>query len=631
MVITMKALKQIVNTDRSYLLELYTAEYGWYMLPCWHAIDNRCACPKGADCTAKAKHPRLYSGQTGASNDHNQILEWHTQFPTCNWGVVHDKSNMVAVDNDPRNGGNETVWDLEKKYGPLPPTKTQLTGGGGWHKLYTLSAKCRRIVSTLGPGIDVKHHGYSIIAPSNHTSGGSYRWDMEAPSYLVEAPEYLYARPQNTSTTFSQLRVIPAGERDNTLTSVAGSLRGHGCGAVEILTSLTAINEARCTPELPKADLARIANSVQRYPSNVKPKIQWGRLSEVPVETVKWLWPCRIPFGMLTVFEGDPGLGKSMVTMDLVARVTSGSPMPFSDVVPVAPMNAMIVNCEDGMSNTVRPRLEAMGGDCARVVYAKTKVTPIAFPENLGELEAAIVENEVKLLVIDPWTAFLGQGINMNNDASLREILTPLSAIAERTSCAIILVRHLNKDTKQNSMYRGSGSIATTAAARCGIAIIKDPEDDTARLIAAVKNNLAKPQPTSRFVLTEGAWPTIDWTGEVETTADQAYAGGANVEKPTVYAAKYISHNINETYSCVKITAEVDTGPHVFYGYCSSPAGLKRVHFALKALGCNKPKLDWQNGIFELNGLGDREAKATLNWNAKHENFEIGYFYEVGK
>ena len=219
-------------------------------------------------------------------------------------------------------------------------------------------------------------------------------------------------------------------------------------------------------------------------------------LSEVEPERVSWLWPGRLPLGKLSVLDGDPGLGKSAVTLDLAARVSAGLELPDGEL--CEPAGVVLLSAEDGLADTIRPRLDAAGADTGRIVGLSPMVEgsssgqPISIPKDLNMIERAIGRVGASLVVVDPLMAFLSGGTDSHKDQDIRRVLTPLASLAERTRAAVLVVRHLNKAAGGNTLYRGGGSIGIIGAARSGLVIAPDPEDPEPRLLAANKHNLSK-------------------------------------------------------------------------------------------------------------------------------------------
>ncbi len=212
-------------------------------------------------------------------------------------------------------------------------------------------------------------------------------------------------------------------------------------------------------------------------------------LDSVRPEHISWLWPGRLPAGKLVVLDGDPGAGKSTLTLDFAARVSTGSPWP--DRTPCPAGDVLLLSAEDGLADTIRPRLDAAGADPSRV-HALTEVItagddgelrsrPPVIPGDLHLAEQVITEHGVRLAVIDVLMAYLSGEVNAHKDQDVRRALHQMSGLAERTGCCILVIRHLNKSGGPNALYRGGGSIGIVGAARAAFIAVADPEDDTGR------------------------------------------------------------------------------------------------------------------------------------------------------
>lgn len=241
-------------------------------------------------------------------------------------------------------------------------------------------------------------------------------------------------------------------------------------------------------------------------------------LSEVQPERVEWLWPRRIPKGKITVLDGDPDNGKSVLTTDLAARVTAGLVLP--DGTPTEAAGAVIVSAEDGAADTIRPRFDAAGGDPHRALLVGDD-EPFAIPDDLPRLERAVVQAGAALVVIDPIMAFLSGNVNSNRDQDVRRALTPLKQMAERTGAAVVLVRHLNKTQGGNPLYRGGGSIGIIGAARSGMVVGQHPDSEELRVLAGQKNNLSLPPRSLAYGIetAENGAARIAYRGFTEATA----------------------------------------------------------------------------------------------------------------
>lgn len=258
-------------------------------------------------------------------------------------------------------------------------------------------------------------------------------------------------------------------------------------------------------------------------------------LSNVEPEKVEWLWPGRIPYGKVSIIDGDPGQGKSALTIDLAARITRGREWP--DGGRPDPGGAVICSAEDGLADTIRPRLDAAGGDPQKVLALATVPLPgdsermIEIPADLDLLREAIRQVDARLLIIDPLMAFLPPEADAHKDQHVRRALSPLAKMAESTGCAVVVVRHLNKGGG-TVLYRGGGSVGIIGAARSGMLVAPHPEDDDLRVLAPTKNNLAAHAPTLAFCMREAANGAVrvEWRGETTLTAEAALAGPTDHE-----------------------------------------------------------------------------------------------------
>jgi len=258
------------------------------------------------------------------------------------------------------------------------------------------------------------------------------------------------------------------------------------------------------------------------------------RLSDVQPTPLAWLWPGRVPWGMLSVFCGDPGVGKSSVSLDMAARVSSGRSFPDAPAVPVLPASVIVILAEDDLASTVRPRIDALGGDAGRV-FSLSGVRRGASEEwfdlgrDLPVLEDEILKTGARLVVIDPLTAFLGS-VDAYRDAQVRGLLAPLMAVAERQGVAVLGIMHLGKAGRRRAVYRALGSVAFTAAPRAVWAVAKDPDDADRRILACVKMNVARPADPIAFWLRDGGlvWDSEPVAADVDDllAAERPSAGG---------------------------------------------------------------------------------------------------------
>lgn len=254
-------------------------------------------------------------------------------------------------------------------------------------------------------------------------------------------------------------------------------------------------------------------------------KFKWA--STVKQEIVPWLWKGRIPLGCLTILDGDPGVGKTTIVLDLMARLSQGLPMPFEQQA-AEPANSLVVSVEDSISYTIVPRLQEAGADMGRVAVL---IDFPLLPSGLEKLKATVKETRAKLVMVDPGLAMFDSTINSAVDADTRRVVGGLAALAADCECAVVFVRHLNKTRDSQAMYRGGGSIAISAAARSCL-LAKFPRGKSAKLpvLASYKSSLSLKPPTCAYEIVgnpndPARVSHIRWVEEIAMTADEALEG----------------------------------------------------------------------------------------------------------
>ena len=274
----------------------------------------------------------------------------------------------------------------------------------------------------------------------------------------------------------------------------------------------------------------KLANGTERKMEELQPEEIGKLLSAVEPEEVSWLWPSWLALGKLALVDGDPGLGKSAMTLDLAARVSAGKAFP--DGAGCEAGGVVLLSAEDGLADTIRPRLDAAGADTSKILSLATVPDEdghdrlLSIPEDLGLIEKGIRRVGARLVVVDPLMAFLSGNTNSHRDQDVRRALAPLAGLAERTGAAVLVVRHLNKAAANNPLYRGGGSIGIIGAARMAFVVGKDPQDEDRRVLASTKNNLAMPPTSLMFSLeeAEGGAVRVDWLGDTDVSAKDLLA-----------------------------------------------------------------------------------------------------------
>jgi putative DNA primase/helicase len=238
-------------------------------------------------------------------------------------------------------------------------------------------------------------------------------------------------------------------------------------------------------------------------------------MDTIKAEKVDWLWLNRIPLGRLVLLDGDPGAGKSYLSLAVASAVSRGKSLPGGEK-PLSPSNVLLMSIEDGFGDTVRPRLDSMDADVSRIVIPNPKRGLAPSLMNAAFIEAIVKETGPALVVIDPIIAFTGKK-DSDRASQVRELLMPLMVIAERYAFACIIIRHLNKQGNSKAMYRGSGSIDFMAACRGAFVVAEDPDERGKRILAHVKNTLGPKQPSLSFYIDGG----FRWGEQVERDADE--------------------------------------------------------------------------------------------------------------
>ena len=250
-----------------------------------------------------------------------------------------------------------------------------------------------------------------------------------------------------------------------------------------------------------------------------KDSVKIIRMSDVELTPVEWLWKPYLPFGKLSVLQGNPGEGKTYFAMHLAAACTNGKLLPNMER--MEPFNVIYQTAEDGLGDTVKPRLIEAGADLDRVLVIDDSEVQLTLSDE--RIEKAIIENNARLVIIDPIQAYLGADVDMNRANEVRPIFMRLGQVAQRTGCAILLIGHLNKAAGMQSLQRGLGSIDIAAAVRSVMFIGKLKHDPTMRILTHEKSSLAPPGASLAFSL--GDESGFSWVGEYDITADEMLSG----------------------------------------------------------------------------------------------------------
>ena len=247
--------------------------------------------------------------------------------------------------------------------------------------------------------------------------------------------------------------------------------------------------------------------------------LQMIKMSEIQSQEVSWLWYPFIPYGKLTIIQGDPGDGKITFVLNIAAKLSRGEGLD-SEMKLSEPVNVIYQSAEDGLADTVKPRLELAGADCERILVIDEKEKSLSMVDE--RLERAIVQTKARMLILDPIQAYLGGGMDMNRANEARDMTKKLGALAEKYQCAIVLIGHMNKAAGNKAVYRGMGSIDFFAVARSVLLVGRVEGEPNIRAVVQIKNNLAAFGHPKAFALSEDSF---QWLGDYEITADEVLGG----------------------------------------------------------------------------------------------------------
>ena len=277
----------------------------------------------------------------------------------------------------------------------------------------------------------------------------------------------------------------------------------------------------------------------------IKTKLRMIKLSEIQAEEVKWLWFPMIPYGKLTIVQGDPGDGKTTLILNIAAKLSRGEGLD-ENIKPTEPMNIIYQTAEDGLADTVKPRLEMAGADCERIMVIDESEKSLSMIDE--RLEEAIIKTNAKLLILDPIQAYLGGGMDMNRANEARDMTKKLGVLAEKYKCAIVLIGHMNKASGNKAAYRGMGSIDFFAVARSVLLVGRVEGEPNIRAVVQIKNNLAQFGHPKAFELMESGFR---WLGDYEITADEVL-GGIAPKANKLEQAKQMLRELAETSDAVQ-------------------------------------------------------------------------------
>ena len=267
-----------------------------------------------------------------------------------------------------------------------------------------------------------------------------------------------------------------------------------------------------------------------------EPNLKLINMEQVEVEKIDWLLYPFIPFGKVTIVQGDPGEGKTTMVLQIIAKLTKGEavlpsgsdePALEAKTVDLEPVNVIYQTAEDGLGDTIKPRLLSAGADCSRVMVIDDNDQALTMMD--ARLEEAIIKTKARLVVLDPIQGFLGAAVDMHRANEIRPLMKRVAVLAEKYHCAIILIGHMNKNSNGKSSYRGLGSIDFQAAARSVLIVGRIKDEPEIRVVCHVKSSLAPEGKSIAFRLDKDTG--FVWIGEYDISADDLLSGDNRGQK----------------------------------------------------------------------------------------------------
>ena len=281
-----------------------------------------------------------------------------------------------------------------------------------------------------------------------------------------------------------------------------------------------------------------------------KPELKLINMADVEATEVKWLWYPYIPYGKITIIQGDPGEGKTTLILNLAAMLSKGDKLPESEI-KAEPINIIYQTAEDGLADTVKPRLIAADADYKRITVIDESTSELSFTDE--RLEQAIIETKAKLVILDPLQAYIGASVDMHRANEIRPIMKHLAEVAQRQQCAVVLIGHLNKAMGMKSSYRGLGSIDIPASARSVLLVGRIKDNPTVRVMAQVKSSLAPESDPIAFELNKETG--FRFIGQYDISVDDLLNGTSSIsklEKAEKFLKEFLSDGTPKTQKIIQ-------------------------------------------------------------------------------
>lgn len=498
-----------------------------------------------------------------------QLVEWQEKYKPPMWAFIAGHK-LFALDFDPEGGGTQTLARLGLR------SSVHSSGGGGHVYVrvppWAVATQTRGAPGSPFPGMEVKAAGNSLITFYGSNPDGEYVPAEERKVYTVEElPPKLQKHirqpaqrkkkqksssgesnggtglwlPSTVQLALLKLGIEPKPDERNWAAPCPNHPDDNpsfaiGLGDQRLLVATCSACGATIDQVADKLGIpAREFSFPPWHPNGDAPnRLELTWLNEVSEERLTWTWLGWLPDRALAFLDGDPGLGKSVIWANLVARYTRGSYVPLSSKARFPGGKALIIADEDHLASVIVPRLRAAGADLTKVAKVGLRrdqggnIVPFSVPEDMQRLIEAVKESGAGLVVIDPMSAYLSESIKSFNEASVRRATLPLAILAQEHNVIILAIRHLTKEVgNKKALYRGQGSIGFSGQARSVMLLGEHPDQEGHLVLAQTKGNYAHGRTPSLELKVE-PWgedpdiPAIRWVGRSDLTADDLLSAG---------------------------------------------------------------------------------------------------------
>jgi len=538
--------------------------------------------PLGANSKAPQKGIGAKQRSTG-KKDFQQIESWAQRFPDANVGLVADERFCILESDDYarlaeliRNGTGEEI----------PETMRSGRDPNRPHLIFRHSNKSRTIGCPALPGIfECRFTNQYVVGPGSEVDGTAYKIFVDVPP--VEIPDWLVTelvrlaqvekkeRSNPTVKTGPNGKVTEGGRHYKLMEEIGRRWDGE-ISEEDFIAWAVERNDELCDPPKPIAHVVQCVRDImKKAPHNPGPKVMLGNsdksgnvdpehwtltsLSTIEAKPIRWLWTNNIAIGKLNTYSGEPGHGKSLISIDLAARCSVGKEFPDGAPNAIGACDTLICTLEEDVADTIKPRLLAAGGDPKRVHFISQSGRALRFSivQNEAKLRSLFSRHpDIKLAVFDPLLDFTRS--NQNADTEVRQELTLLADIANEFGFAAIGINHLNKKTDLKAMHRVAGARGWTAVARMNYLVFKGeektPEGTFIRHVCPLKINLAADdRPSLDFVIAKGGvltealiigqvYPILHWLGPGTATADDMGAAAVRTTEADTWLKKFLEH-----------------------------------------------------------------------------------------